>query len=48
LRTLDFDLDEHGRVWAYVEGDAHMIGRRDSVCAEMRRFLTAVALGGKA
>ena len=41
LRTdvdLDFELDEHGRVWMIREGDCHIIGRRDAVCAEMRRF----------
>lgn len=48
LRTdveLDLGLDEHGRVWMYLEGDAHMIGRRHAVCAEMRRFLVAAVLG---
>jgi hypothetical protein len=48
LRTdveLELDLDEHGRVWMYRDGDAHMIGRRDAVCAEMRRFLAVVVLG---
>lgn len=49
LRTdvdLDFELDEHGRVWMIREGDCHIIGRRDAVCAEMRRFLRTVVLGG--
>jgi hypothetical protein len=48
LRTnvdLDFELDEHGRVWMIREGDCHIIGRRDAVCAEMRRFLRTVVLG---
>jgi hypothetical protein len=48
LRTdvdLDFELDEHGRVWMIREGDCHIIGRRDAVCTEMRRFLRSVILG---
>lgn len=42
---LELGMDEHGRVWMYVEGHAHMIGRREAVCAEMRRFLVAAVLG---
>jgi hypothetical protein len=42
---LDFALDEHGRVWMIREGDCHIIGRRNAVCAEMRRFLATVVLG---
>jgi hypothetical protein len=42
---LDFTLDEHGRVWMIREGDCHIIGRTDGVCAEMRRFLAGVLLG---
>lgn len=42
---LDFELDEHGRVWMVREGDCHIIGRTDAVCAEMRRFLAGVVLG---
>jgi hypothetical protein len=42
---LDFELDEHGRVWMIREGDCHIIGRSDAVCAEMRRFLAGVVLG---
>lgn len=48
LRTdvdLDFELDEHGRVWMIREGDCHIIGRGDAVCAEMRRFLRMVVVG---
>jgi hypothetical protein len=45
---LDFELDEHGRVWMFREGDCHIIGRTSAVCAEMRRFLAAVVLGGGA
>jgi hypothetical protein len=42
---LDFELDEHGRVWMIREGDCHIIGGINSVCAEMRRFLRIVTLG---
>lgn len=42
---LHFELDEHGRVWMMRQGDFHMIGLREAVCAEMRRFLAAVLLG---
>ena len=42
---LDFTLDEHGRVWMIREGDCHIIGRTNAVCAEMRRFLASVVLG---
>lgn len=47
LRTdveLEFELDEHGRVWMIREGDCHIIGRTNAVCVEMRRFLTSVVL----
>ncbi len=39
---LDFELDEHGRVWMFREGDCRIIGRTSAVCAEMRRFLAKV------
>ena len=42
---LQFEPDEHGRVWMIREGDCHIIGRTGAVCAEMRRFLAAVVLG---
>ena len=42
---LQFELDEHGRVWMIREGDCHIIGRTHAVCAEMRRFLAAAVLG---
>ena len=42
---LEFELDEHGRVWMVREGDCHIIGRTNAVCAEMRRFLRTVVLG---
>jgi hypothetical protein len=42
---FNFELDEHGRVWMMRQGDFHIIGRKDAVCAEMRRFLAAVVLG---
>lgn len=38
----EFDLDEHDRVWMYRDGDAHMIGRKDYVRAEMWRFLRTI------
>ena len=41
---LEFELDEHGRVWMIREGDCHIIGRKNAVCAEMRRFLRTVVL----
>jgi len=44
---LDFELDEHGRVWMIREGDCHIIGRTNAVCAEMRRFLSSVVLGDR-
>ena len=50
LRTdveLDFETDEHGRVWMIREGDCHIIGQTHAVCAEMRRFLVAVVVGGQ-
>jgi hypothetical protein len=43
---LDFELDEHGRVWMIREGDCHIIGQSiEAVCLEMRKFLANVALG---
>jgi hypothetical protein len=42
---LEFSLDEHDRVWIIFEGDCHIIGRRNAVCAEMSKFLALVALG---
>jgi len=48
LRTdieLEFEFDEHGRVWMIREGDCHIIGRTEAVCLEMRKFLANVALG---
>jgi hypothetical protein len=51
LRTdidLDFELDEHDRVWMIREGDCHIIGRRDAVCAEMRRFLRMIVFSEQA
>jgi hypothetical protein len=40
---LEFELDEHGRVWIIRDGDCHIIGRRLAVCMEMRRFLAVTA-----
>ncbi|HEX8483666.1 MAG TPA: hypothetical protein VF650_17335 [Allosphingosinicella sp.] len=48
LRTdieLEFEFDEHGRVWMIREGDCHIIGRTEAVCLEMRKFLANLALG---
>ncbi|TMJ14642.1 MAG: hypothetical protein E6G94_09180 [Alphaproteobacteria bacterium] len=42
---LQFELDEHGRVWIIRDGDCDIIGRKDAVCAEMRRFLAAAEVG---
>jgi hypothetical protein len=42
---IQFEPDEHGRVWMIRDGDCHIIGRTGAVCAEMRRFLTGVVLG---
>lgn len=42
---VEFELDEHGRVWMIREGDCHIIGRTNAVCAEMRQFLAGVVLG---
>lgn len=42
---IEFEVDEHGRVWMIREGDCHIIGRANAVCAEMRRFLASVVLG---
>jgi hypothetical protein len=41
---LQFELDEHGRVWIIRDGECDIIGRRNAVCAEMRRFLDAAVL----
>lgn len=42
---LEFEADEHGRVWMIRDGDCHIIGRVGAVSAEMRRFLAALLLG---
>jgi hypothetical protein len=42
---LEFEVDEHGRVWMMRAGDCHIIGRTDAVSAEMLRFLATVVLG---
>lgn len=39
---LDFELDEHDRVWMVREGDCYILGRSNPVCAQMRRFLATV------
>jgi hypothetical protein len=37
-----FEADEHGRVWIVRDGLCDVIGRRDAVAAEMRRFLQEI------
>ena len=39
----EFEVDEHGRVWVVRDGLCEVIGRRDGVVAEMRRFLDGIA-----
>jgi len=41
---LDFCVDEFDRVWIILEGDCHIIGRRNAVCAEMSKFLASAVL----
>ncbi|MFL6843642.1 MAG: hypothetical protein ACJ8ER_02035 [Allosphingosinicella sp.] len=41
----DFELDEHGRVWIILEGDCHIIGRKEAVRKEMWRFLRVLLPG---
>jgi hypothetical protein len=43
---VEFTLDEHGRVWIILRGDCRIVGRKDGVCAEMRRFLAEVEAFG--
>jgi hypothetical protein len=43
---LDFEVDEHGRVWMIRKGDCYIIGRKTEVCSEMRRFLATIAEAG--
>ena len=38
---LDFELDEHGRVWMIREGDCHILGRADAIL-KMQNFLREV------
>lgn len=40
-----FDLGAHGRVWMYLEGDPHIIGRKDAVRREMWRFIRLLLPG---
>jgi hypothetical protein len=39
----EFEVDEHGRVWVVRDGFCEVIGRRDAVVGEMRRFLNEIA-----
>ena len=51
LRTdvdLDFELDEHGRVWMIREGDCHIIGHfADAIILKMQVFQQDVLRGRK-
>jgi hypothetical protein len=40
-----FDLDAYGRVWIYLEGDPHIIGRKEAVRREMWRFIRVLLPG---
>lgn len=42
---LQFELDQHGRVWEIRDGDCWIIGRHLAVAIEMRKFLAATAPG---
>ncbi|HZG09551.1 MAG TPA: hypothetical protein VEZ70_11290 [Allosphingosinicella sp.] len=39
---VEFEADEHGRVWMIREGVCHAVGRVEAVCGEMRRFLNGI------
>jgi hypothetical protein len=39
----EFELDEHGRVWVVRDGLCEVLGRREGVVAEIRRFLHEIA-----
>lgn len=41
----EFELDEHGRVWIVLEGDCHILGRKEAVRKEMWRFLRVLLPG---
>jgi hypothetical protein len=50
LRTdvdLDFELDEHGRIWMIRQGDCHIIGRADATALKMLSFAREVLHGRK-
>jgi hypothetical protein len=38
---IEFELDEHGRVWEIRDGDCWIIGRHLAVAIQMRRYLAA-------
>lgn len=42
---LQFELDEHGRVWEIRDGDCWIIGRHLAVAIEMRKFLAPTTPG---
>lgn len=39
---LDFELDEHGRIWMIREEDCHIIGRADATVLKMLDFCRKV------
>lgn len=50
LRTdvdLEFELDEHGRIWMIRQGDCHIIGRADATALKMLSFAREVLHGRK-
>ena len=40
---LDFELDEHGRVWMTRPGDCQVISDMEAACRAMQEFLGKVA-----
>ena len=42
-----FDLDAHGWVWMYLEGDPFVLGRKAEVRKEMWRFIRVLLPGLK-
>jgi len=38
---IEFELDEHGRVWEIRDGDCWIIGRHLAVAIQMRKYLSA-------
>src|SRR5687768_8139324 len=40
---MQLTLDGKGQAWMVLEGDCHLLGEREAVCAELRRFLGEAA-----